>query len=548
VLLVLGILNHRQQEELSRSRTAEETRSVLILAQRRLLTRLETIKLRASAGEVLPGDSEVALVSSVMSERLVPPWEQSQRDPAASRTAEQSLREIAALYAAGKREQAAILARRLLSTPVTITDEYGIPFAIYASQKAGGKVEYRNEVAARVEQILATAWLPPSALYMIAGLPQLGSELTERARFRAQELEQIGDLSPQISMIESVSSDPVWRLAGEAPWIVGVGGRSEDRQRTVIVVRIRKTLESIPLPGHSRFVLDKDPVGEPLGESFPGIRLAVDAGLQPNRALSNESFYLAGFILVSVAAFSAWLLHRDIRRESWLAHLRSQFVSSVSHELRTPIAAIRAYAELIDMGRSPGPRETSEYLKTIIGESEKLSRLVEGVLEFSKTERGKRNYHFSSVSIEQVVRSAARALDYSLASGGFQLRMEIDSALPKVNADPEALEQAVVNLLTNAIKYSGENRDIDLSLHREGDHAVIRVRDQGIGIALEEQSRIFESFYRAPLATERNVPGAGLGLTLADHIVKAHRGRIQVESLPGAGSTFSILLPIREGA
>jgi signal transduction histidine kinase len=222
-------------------------------------------------------------------------------------------------------------------------------------------------------------------------------------------------------------------------------------------------------------------------------------------------------------------------------------VSSVSHELRTPIATIRAYAELIDMGRSPGPRESSEYLKTIIGESEKLSRLVEGVLEFSKTERGKRNYRFSSVSVEQVVRSAARAVDYSLTSGGFQLRMDLDSdsALPKVTADPEALEQAVVNLLTNAIKYSGESRDIDLSLHREGDHAVIRVRDQGIGIALEEQSRIFESFYRAPLTTKRNVPGAGLGLTLADHIVKAHRGRIQVESLPGAGSTFSILLPIR---
>jgi signal transduction histidine kinase len=187
-------------------------------------------------------------------------------------------------------------------------------------------------------------------------------------------------------------------------------------------------------------------------------------------------------------------------------------------------------------------------LKTIIGESERLSRLVEGVLEFSKLERGKRTYQFRSVSLEEVVRSAARALEYSLASGAFQLRTNIDSTLPKVNADPEALEQAVVNLLANAIKYSGESRDIDLSLHREGDQAVIRVRDKGIGIPLEEQSRIFDGFYRVPLASGRQVPGTGLGLTLADHIVKAHRGRIQIESLPGAGSTFSILLPIREVA
>jgi signal transduction histidine kinase len=379
---------------------------------------------------------------------------------------------------------------------------------------------------------------------MIADLPQLDSDLTERVRGRAKELEQIGSLSAQIPILESSGSNPIWLMLGKAPWTVSLAGRSEDRRRAVVVVRVRKTLETIQLPGRSQWLLERDAGGDPLGESFPGIRVAIDPDLGAGGSLSRRTFYFAALILVSAAAYSAWLLYRDIRRESRLAILRSQFVSSVSHELRTPVAAIRAYAELIDSGRSPGARETSEYLKTIIGESERLGRLVEGVLEFSKIEQGKRTYHFGSISLEQVVRSAAKALEYPLALGAFQLHINLDSTLPKMIADPEALEQAVVNLLANAMKYSGENREIDLSLRREEDQAVIRVRDNGIGIPLEEQSRIFEGFYRVPLTAGQSIPGAGLGLTLVDHVVKAHRGRVRVESLPGQGSTFSILLPI----
>jgi len=143
-----------------------------------------------------------------------------------------------------------------------------------------------------------------------------------------------------------------------------------------------------------------------------------------------------------------------------------------------------------------------------------------------------------------VVRSAAQAVQYPLEEGAFNLHLDIEPGLPPVNADGDAIEQAVVNLLDNAMKYSGGGREIELRLRCDGNDAVICVRDRGIGIAPEEQSRIFEKFYRAPLADRRHVPGTGLGLALVDHVVKAHRGRVAVESELGHGSTFSILLPL----
>jgi signal transduction histidine kinase len=203
------------------------------------------------------------------------------------------------------------------------------------------------------------------------------------------------------------------------------------------------------------------------------------------------------------------------------------------------------FAETLQMGRSKDPETASEYLETIVNECERLSRLVDGVLLFAKLEQGKKTYHFRSVPVAEAVAAAVRALRYPLSQQGFDLQLSVEPDPLTIRADRDALEQAILNLLTNAMKYSGDARQIELSLFRHDGDAVIRVTDHGVGIAPEARLRIFEKFYRAPTPENQLIPGTGLGLALVAHIVKAHGGRVEVESAPGRGSTFSLHLPLQ---
>jgi signal transduction histidine kinase len=537
--MLLGVRTLRQDEELARQSASNDKRRAIDLARQELLTRLESIKLRAAAGRVSPHDPELALVGIVRAGRVLWPWEQAE---GSSATEQKDLSAAAALAREGCRSEAFTGCRRLLQLPAKVTDEYGIPLALYAARllAASESPADQREITRRIEQELEAVWLAPAALYMTADLPNLDSRLRELARAHAAEMEEVIKLV-DVPVLEHGGASPFWLLADNAPWFISISGERKDSERTVVAIRAHPVLDSLKLPGHSRWVVGQEPGSQTLGEGFSGLRIAVE--LETSRPPSRRWFYIAAALLVTVMIFSAWLLNRDVQREARLALLRSQFVSSVSHELKTPIATIRAYAELIDMGRVPAS-EISGYSKTILGETERLSRLVQGVLAFSKTEQGKRLYRFQSISLEDMVRSAAKAVHYPLEQGAFNLHLDIEPGLPRLNADGDAIEQAVVNLLDNAMKYSGGGREIELSLRRDGNDAVICVRDRGIGIAPEEQSRIFEKFYRAPLADRRHVPGTGLGLALVDHVVKAHRGRVAVESDLGQGSTFSILLPL----
>ena len=260
------------------------------------------------------------------------------------------------------------------------------------------------------------------------------------------------------------------------------------------------------------------------------------------------SYLVALLLVLSVTLFGAYLLWRDVRRELRLAEMRSQFVSSVSHELKTPLTAIRMFAETLRMGRSPDPQTQAEYLETIVNESERLTRLLNNVLDFSKIEQGKKIYHPEMTFLPEIVQAAARAMQYPLAQQGFELRVNVENGLPPVRVDPDALQQAILNLLTNAMKYSGESRQIDLRLRTQDSRAVIEVSDRGVGIASTEQARIFEKFYRAPTRENQLIAGTGLGLALVEHIAKAHGGHVSVRSAPGEGSTFSIHLPLEAEA
>ncbi|HSB17517.1 MAG TPA: ATP-binding protein, partial [Bryobacteraceae bacterium] len=240
-----------------------------------------------------------------------------------------------------------------------------------------------------------------------------------------------------------------------------------------------------------------------------------------------------------------WFAFRDVSREVRLASLRSDFVSSVTHELRTPLTSIRLLAETLRLKRTRDPATGDQMLGAIVDESERLTRLVDNVLSFSRIEKDARAYHQKPIELAGAVNDAIRRFQHVLKRGEFHLVQESDDQTLRVLADDEALSQTLLNLLDNAVKYSGPSREIQLGVYRRGAEAEIRVTDHGIGVPAAEQRHIFEKFYRVPGAAGETT-GAGLGLALVKHFAEAHGGRVAVESEPGAGSSFSLWLPLME--
>lgn len=535
LVVALGLWMIQQEDELERTRRREQREQSIELVRQELLNRLEGLKLRAATRSIAPRDADVALVARVEARKLVLPWD----EPAPT--------DQGALFAQLRDPDGA---SKLLKGDPALADEYGVPFTVYAARRMMAQASPADqlEIQRQMADVLDEAWLSPTGAYMLAEVAtELDSDpLRAAAAQRVAEAEQAGQLSREVIALDDPGGEPIWRLYGKLPWLVGITGRPGDERRTLVAVRAQPLLDSVRLPEEGRWILaESEGEGMVFGESFPGLRFVLTETPTGGYAGSRRILYYAGLLLVTtVTIFAAYLLHRDVRRETRLATLRSQFVSSVSHELKTPIASMRAFAELLDMGRVRNEQERAEYVRAILGESERLSRQVDGVLEFSRMEQGQRVYRLQPVALEEVLNAAAKSLEYSLAQGGFELQIKVDPHVPQVTADRDAIEQAIMNLLSNAMKYSDGDRRIEASLVREQNNAVIRVRDQGIGIPVEEQSRIFERFHRAPEAGQRNIPGTGLGLALVDHIVKAHGGRVAVESLPGGGSTFSISLPV----
>ena len=261
---------------------------------------------------------------------------------------------------------------------------------------------------------------------------------------------------------------------------------------------------------------------------------------------SNLRFAFYGcavFLALSVTLFCRYVVWQDYRRETELADLRSQFVAHVSHELRTPLTSIQMFAETLALGRVADPEKQREYLETIARESERLARLVDQVLAFSKIEQGRSDYRLQALALVPIVEAAVQAVGPSLAQQGFAFRRDDCGCAPIVRADADALEQAILNLLTNAMKYSSDSRDIELRLRQSGGEAIVEVLDQGVGVPEELRERIFEKFFRAPVGSG-SVPGVGLGLTVVAHVAAAHGGRVEVRNNEPKGSVFSLILPI----
>jgi signal transduction histidine kinase/tetratricopeptide (TPR) repeat protein len=264
------------------------------------------------------------------------------------------------------------------------------------------------------------------------------------------------------------------------------------------------------------------------------------------RTAHRENFLygtLLAFIVV-LMLLGAFLLGRDISRETETTRLKTEFVHNISHELKTPLTLIRLYGETLQRKENLTDDERRESYEIITKESERLSHLINNVLDFSRIDMGRKEFTFTKGSLSQVVKATLDSYRYHLEKKGFALREDIAPDLPEMNFDREAVASALINLLSNAMKFSPAAKEVTVKLFRRDTVAVLQVADKGIGISQQDLSGIFKRFYRAKNSLVSETRGSGLGLTLVKHTADAHGGTVEVESEPGKGSVFSIIMPI----
>lgn len=266
---------------------------------------------------------------------------------------------------------------------------------------------------------------------------------------------------------------------------------------------------------------------------------ALEKDLESRRNRRVGIIFLA-IVLIGVGAMST---ARLVNTELGSARMKADFAANVSHELRSPITQIRLKAESLMLGLSESPEEQAQDYQVIVRESERLSRLVDNVLDFSAIERGAKTYALVARDLAETVGAAVDAVEGSAELVSRDLYVRIPPALPPVAHDEDAIAQCVINLLSNAAKYSDADKAIRLEMARENDGVVIRVVDQGIGIPESDVRQIFEPFFRGGDASVRRRKGTGIGLAITFYIVSAHKGTVDVVSKPGEGSTFSLWFP-----
>ena len=286
--------------------------------------------------------------------------------------------------------------------------------------------------------------------------------------------------------------------------------------------------------------------------SFNGIKLLTR---WKERSIEDEirRFTIAKMAMVAfidaLLGAGLFLVYSNVRRELHLSRLKSDFVANVSHELKTPLALIRLFAETLELGRVPNDDRKKQYYQVINKESQRLTQLINNILDFSRIEAGKKEYRFAKIDVGRIVAEVVESYRFPIEQQGFTFDVKLADELPEIEVDKEALSQALLNLINNAIKYSRDEKWIGIEARQDGDRVLISVADKGIGVARPEQEKIFDKFYRAEDSLVHETKGSGLGLSLVRHIMDAHGGTVRVESAPGEGSTFTLDLPVtRVGA
>lgn len=263
--------------------------------------------------------------------------------------------------------------------------------------------------------------------------------------------------------------------------------------------------------------------------------------LVEQRTFSNIILIIAVDLILLIGA---WFVLRNIKREMQLVQNKSDFVSNVSHEIRTPLSLISMFAETLQMDRVKTEQKKKDYYSIINKEANRLTGLVNSILNFSKMEANQKEYKFGEVNLNKVVSDILNSYDYHLTNNGFTSKCDLTNDLPIIEADHEAISEAIRNLLDNAIKYSKSKKSIELKTGISDGYAYTEVKDEGVGIPKSLQKNIFDKFYRVATGSVHNTKGTGLGLAIVKHIVDSHKGKIILESDEGKGCSVKLFFPI----
>jgi two-component system phosphate regulon sensor histidine kinase PhoR len=300
-----------------------------------------------------------------------------------------------------------------------------------------------------------------------------------------------------------------------------------------------------PLRGPSEFIVSHD-----IPTTLYKLRLSMAAPIAPERATLDRARLSAEAALVglSLAALVAGMLFLTyaVRNERRLNQLKSDFIATVSHELKTPLSLIRMFGEMLATERVPSEAKRQQYLEIIVRESERLTALIENVLDFAKLERGKAAYEFHRANLGDVIVRGVEMFRYRVERERPALECDIAGQIPDSDLDERALQLLLFNLLDNALKYAGDSDKIIVRVRAASRALMLSVEDHGPGIPADDRKRIFERFYRGKEAGANGARGSGIGLALVAHIAEAHGGEVNVSDATPHGAIFTVTIPIRK--
>lgn len=355
---------------------------------------------------------------------------------------------------------------------------------------------------------------------------------------------------PQDSVLDRSGLDGLWRIASPDNTVVAVF--HEDRLRANLQAIIDSELPVLGMrvellppgidPARPSPIMESE-----AGKYLPDWRLALSFnGEEPLSAVAarqSARYLWIGGISVVLTLLMAGLVVRLVGAQVRLARLKNDLVATVSHELKTPLASVRAAIDTLLEGRYRDETELAEYLKIGSEEAERLTRLIDNFLTFSRIEGNKQTFEFDEVDISGIVDTAYDSIRKRFDRAEHRLTIDVAPDLPKVVGDSDALVTVLDNLLENAYKYSGDEKLVTLRAYAENGNVCLEVEDNGIGLSRAAARKVFNRFYQVDQTSTRSGHGCGLGLSIVKFIVAAHGGTVSVESEPESGSVFKVTLP-----